>query len=110
VPGEISDDGLEKDPEASAKLRKRQYTADEAATTTAPPAATKTVTKVETAPGKRVKHVDIIELCLAAPPAEIAKAFDGLGFNAIRAAMPSAWWPLIELVRLGARPSRPAGA
>jgi hypothetical protein len=60
-----------------------------------PPVTTKKTAKVKPAPGKRITHIDIIELLLAAPPAEIAKAFDSLGFDATWAAIPAAWWPLL---------------
>jgi hypothetical protein len=57
-------------------------------------------------PGKRVAHVDIIEVWLAASVEARRQAIDGIGLNAYLAAIPESWWPLIEK-RLAERSAPP---
>ena len=45
---------------------------------------------------KRTEHTDIIVAWRTAPPAERAKAIDNIGLDAVLAAIPSSWWPLLE--------------
>jgi hypothetical protein len=58
-----------------------------------PPVVTKTVVKVKTAPGKRITHLDIIELWLTTSQTDHMKAVDGFGLDAWLAAMPESWLP-----------------
>jgi hypothetical protein len=44
----------------------------------------------------KTKHVDIIEVWIAAPATERTRALDGIGLELLLAAIPPAWWPLIE--------------
>jgi hypothetical protein len=45
--------------------------------------------------GKRVAHVDIIELWLAASPTDRTKAIDAIGLEPLLAAIPPVWLPLL---------------
>jgi hypothetical protein len=44
----------------------------------------------------RVTHFDLISAWMASTPAERTKAIDAIGLQALLAAIPGAWWPLIE--------------
>lgn len=47
------------------------------------------------APGKTT-HTDVLSAWINAAAEERIKAVDGIGFDRLIAAIPSAWWPLIE--------------
>lgn len=45
---------------------------------------------------KRTGHADIIGAWMTAPPAEQAKAIAGIGLDAVLAAIPASWMPLLK--------------
>jgi hypothetical protein len=47
-------------------------------------------------PALKTGHADILAAWLNAPVAERTHALDGIGLGPLLAAMPSAWWPLIQ--------------
>jgi hypothetical protein len=55
-------------------------------------------TKVVAAPRvtARATHLDVIAAWTAATPVDRAKAIDAIGLEALLAAIPGAWWPLLE--------------
>jgi hypothetical protein len=64
--------------------------------TTAPkPPAQSAKTVAPAKPNHKVTHTAIIEVWLAAAPADRTKAIDSIGLDAILAALPPAWLPLL---------------
>jgi hypothetical protein len=62
----------------------------------APATTPKQGPKPPSGPKKRVTHIDIIEVWLAASPDDRARAIDGIGLEPLLAAIPDTWWPLIK--------------
>jgi hypothetical protein len=74
-----------------------------------PPATAKAAAKGEATPGKRITHIAVIEVWFAASPADRTKAIDSIGLDAVLAALPSAWLPLI-VDRIAASRAAPVNA